>query len=470
MASTFPSPLVSYAARLAGVAGRVVGRRGEAEAVRGALHADHLERACRRRRRMPARRRQAAPDEQPRNAIGDAHDGMSQEERRSAPRHGQVSLSCHGTARVRRATELERPTRHGAHVRAGQRGAPRRAAGDGRGRGAARRRPRAQGAGGVGGAARRGAGVSACCGCATPSPSAPRIWSRSSRASAASRATRRWCTRSSTLLDLARPGSASTRRPRSPPRRVPLHLMKHRSSEVELRAARRRGRRVAVELPAGHPDGRASSRRSSRATPAWSSRARSRRSCCSRPRRSTTRPGCPRTSSPSSSATGRPGQALIDAGIDFCVFTGAVETGRKVAAACGQRLIPCTMELGRQGAAHRLRRLRRRADGAAPSSAAGSPTAGRCASRSSGSTRTRGCTSRCSSGCARWSAGLRQGDPARDFVDVGAIIFPKQIDVARKHVEDAAAEGRARSCAAARRCRGRGSSSSRRCSPSATTR
>ena len=40
------------------------------------------------------------------------------------------------------------------------------------------------------------------------------------------------------------------------------------------------------------------------------------------------------------------GQALIEAGIDYCVFTGAVETGRKVAAACGARLVPCTMELG----------------------------------------------------------------------------------------------------------------------------
>ena len=43
---------------------------------------------------------------------------------------------------------------------------------------------------------------------------------------------------------------------------------------------------------------------------------------------------------------GGTGAALIDAGIDFCVFTGSVATGRKVAAACGERLIPCTLELG----------------------------------------------------------------------------------------------------------------------------
>jgi acyl-CoA reductase-like NAD-dependent aldehyde dehydrogenase len=43
---------------------------------------------------------------------------------------------------------------------------------------------------------------------------------------------------------------------------------------------------------------------------------------------------------------GPTGAALIDAGIDYCVFTGSVATGRKVAAACGERLIPCTLELG----------------------------------------------------------------------------------------------------------------------------
>jgi acyl-CoA reductase-like NAD-dependent aldehyde dehydrogenase len=43
---------------------------------------------------------------------------------------------------------------------------------------------------------------------------------------------------------------------------------------------------------------------------------------------------------------GETGSALIDSGIQYCVFTGSVATGRKVAAACGERLIPCTLELG----------------------------------------------------------------------------------------------------------------------------
>jgi succinate-semialdehyde dehydrogenase/glutarate-semialdehyde dehydrogenase len=43
---------------------------------------------------------------------------------------------------------------------------------------------------------------------------------------------------------------------------------------------------------------------------------------------------------------GPTGAALIDSGINYCVFTGSVATGKKVAAACGERLIPCTLELG----------------------------------------------------------------------------------------------------------------------------
>jgi len=43
---------------------------------------------------------------------------------------------------------------------------------------------------------------------------------------------------------------------------------------------------------------------------------------------------------------GPAGAALIDGGINYCVFTGSVATGKKVAAACGERLIGCTLELG----------------------------------------------------------------------------------------------------------------------------
>jgi acyl-CoA reductase-like NAD-dependent aldehyde dehydrogenase len=42
---------------------------------------------------------------------------------------------------------------------------------------------------------------------------------------------------------------------------------------------------------------------------------------------------------------GETGKAVID-NVDMIEFTGSVATGRKVAAACGERLIPCIAELG----------------------------------------------------------------------------------------------------------------------------
>jgi acyl-CoA reductase-like NAD-dependent aldehyde dehydrogenase len=43
---------------------------------------------------------------------------------------------------------------------------------------------------------------------------------------------------------------------------------------------------------------------------------------------------------------GEVGQALIDAGPDKLLFTGSVATGRRVAEACGKKLIPTVLELG----------------------------------------------------------------------------------------------------------------------------
>jgi succinate-semialdehyde dehydrogenase/glutarate-semialdehyde dehydrogenase len=43
---------------------------------------------------------------------------------------------------------------------------------------------------------------------------------------------------------------------------------------------------------------------------------------------------------------GATGAALIDSGVDYIHFTGSTLVGKKVAAACGERLIPCALELG----------------------------------------------------------------------------------------------------------------------------
>jgi acyl-CoA reductase-like NAD-dependent aldehyde dehydrogenase len=137
---------------------------------------------------------------------------------------------------------------------------------------------------------------------------------------------------------------------------------------------------------------------------------------------------------------GPTGQALIDSGIQKLVFTGGVETGKKVAAACGARLIPCIMELG----------------GKAPLIACAD-----CDVERTARAVVFGGFSNAGQACisvervyahkdvyeplvsrVRDLVGkLRQGDPTKDFVDVGAIIFPRQIDVAEKHIADAVRKG-----------------------------
>jgi acyl-CoA reductase-like NAD-dependent aldehyde dehydrogenase len=48
---------------------------------------------------------------------------------------------------------------------------------------------------------------------------------------------------------------------------------------------------------------------------------------------------------------GEVGGALCEADVDLVVFTGSVATGRKVAHACAEKLIPCSLELGGKDAA-----------------------------------------------------------------------------------------------------------------------
>ncbi len=40
------------------------------------------------------------------------------------------------------------------------------------------------------------------------------------------------------------------------------------------------------------------------------------------------------------------GEALVESGVDAIVFTGSIPAGRKVAARCGELLVPCSIELG----------------------------------------------------------------------------------------------------------------------------
>jgi succinate-semialdehyde dehydrogenase/glutarate-semialdehyde dehydrogenase len=140
---------------------------------------------------------------------------------------------------------------------------------------------------------------------------------------------------------------------------------------------------------------------------------------------------------------GEAGAALVESGIQKLVFTGGVETGRKVAAACGANLVPCVMELG----------------GKAPLVACsdcdvertaravvwgGFVNAGQVCISVERVYAHEAVHDRLLARVKELTSELRQGDPQTSTsgtVDVGAIIFPKQIEIAERHVADAVAKG-----------------------------
>jgi acyl-CoA reductase-like NAD-dependent aldehyde dehydrogenase len=137
---------------------------------------------------------------------------------------------------------------------------------------------------------------------------------------------------------------------------------------------------------------------------------------------------------------GATGAALIESGIQKLVFTGGVETGRRVAAECGKQLIPCVMELG--GKAPLIacadcdleRTARAIVSGGFANSGQVCVSVERVYAHES-------VYEPLVRRVNQLTRELRQGDPAKDFVDVGAIIFPKQIEVAEGHIADAVAKG-----------------------------
>jgi acyl-CoA reductase-like NAD-dependent aldehyde dehydrogenase len=146
---------------------------------------------------------------------------------------------------------------------------------------------------------------------------------------------------------------------------------------------------------------------------------------------------------------GQAGAALIDAGIDYCVFTGSVATGRKVAAACGERLIPYTLELG----------------GKAPAVVCADADLDRAAQAI-----TWGGFANSGQACAsvervyavdrvhdtlvdkivRQTKSLRQGDASASEVDVGAMAWDRQVDIVERLVQSAVAAGAKVECGGAR--------------------
>jgi succinate-semialdehyde dehydrogenase/glutarate-semialdehyde dehydrogenase len=134
------------------------------------------------------------------------------------------------------------------------------------------------------------------------------------------------------------------------------------------------------------------------------------------------------------------GAALIAARVDKVVFTGGVAAGSKVAAACGERLIECVLELG--GKAPLLV-----TDDADIERAAQAITFGGFANAGQvcvGVERVyahRDVYDELVERVTDLTRQLRVGDPTKQVVDVGAIIHPRQIEIAERHVTDAVKKG-----------------------------
>jgi acyl-CoA reductase-like NAD-dependent aldehyde dehydrogenase len=137
---------------------------------------------------------------------------------------------------------------------------------------------------------------------------------------------------------------------------------------------------------------------------------------------------------------GPTGSALIEAGIQKLIFTGGVETGKRVAAACGAKLVPCVMELGGKAP------LIACADADLERTAraivyGGFANAGQVCISVERVYAHKDIYAPLVARVKALTEKLRVGDPAKDYFDVGAIIYPRQIDVAEKHIEDAVKKG-----------------------------
>jgi acyl-CoA reductase-like NAD-dependent aldehyde dehydrogenase len=134
------------------------------------------------------------------------------------------------------------------------------------------------------------------------------------------------------------------------------------------------------------------------------------------------------------------GAELIRSGVNMIVFTGSVATGRKVNVAAAEQMIPCVLELGGKDPAIVLPDAD--LDTTALKVAWG-------AFANSGQT----CASvervyvdesiapQLTEKIVKLAQGLRQGEPNSYDVDVGAMTTQMQVDIVKRHLDDARAKG-----------------------------
>ncbi len=138
------------------------------------------------------------------------------------------------------------------------------------------------------------------------------------------------------------------------------------------------------------------------------------------------------------SGDGETGAALLDAGVDKISFTGSVATGRVVAEACARQLLPCTLELG--GNDPMIVCADADVEKAASSAVGGAFfNSGHYCSGIERVYVVDEVADAFTRRVVEQVAQLRQG--ASGEFDVGAIFWPRQLEIIDRHVKDAVAKG-----------------------------
>jgi acyl-CoA reductase-like NAD-dependent aldehyde dehydrogenase len=136
---------------------------------------------------------------------------------------------------------------------------------------------------------------------------------------------------------------------------------------------------------------------------------------------------------------GATGAALIES-VDMVVFTGSVPTGRKIARACAERLIPCILELGGKDPAVVLKDAN--LDRAARTIAWGAfANSGQVCASVERVYVEREVAQPFQEKVLEFTKTLRQGDPAQGMVDLGAMVTQPQLDKVTAQVQQATAGG-----------------------------
>jgi len=134
------------------------------------------------------------------------------------------------------------------------------------------------------------------------------------------------------------------------------------------------------------------------------------------------------------------GAELIKSGVNMVVFTGSVATGRKVNVAAAEQMIPCVLELGGKDPAIVLPDADLDTTALKVAWGAFANSGQTCASVERVYVH-ESVAPQLTEKLVKLAEGLRQGEPNSYDIDVGAMTTQMQVDIVKRHLDDARAKG-----------------------------